>query len=77
MKMQEMLNHLDLSGMRLEPAIIKQLAYAIIEAPVLMSLHLSDNNLFYDKESKQEILDIFGLYDHDLEHLDELKQSYK
>jgi hypothetical protein len=32
-----------------------------------MSLHLSDNNLFYDKEAKQEILDIFGLIDRDSE----------
>ena len=55
------LNHLDISGMAwaLEPLI--KLSHALVTCPNLASVHMCDNGLYGNLESKLTVLDIFGI----------------
>ena len=37
------------------------LAHTIVHSPLLLSVHLSDNDLCNSQELKEDILDIFGI----------------
>ena len=56
-----MLNHLDISGMNFIKEYMIQLCQAIASSELLVSVHLSDNNISSEMDYSLEILDIFGL----------------
>ena len=67
------LNHLDISGMSWGIEALVKLSHGLVSCPNLSSVHLSDNGLNSNLESKLEILDIFGI---DLEHLESNPRSH-
>ena len=62
------LNHLDLSGMgwTLEPLV--KISHTLVTCPNLASVHMCDNGLYGNLESKLTVLDIFGIDQDEMEN---------
>lgn len=62
MKKNDILNHVDLSGMNFNNDQVLQVAdTALTFSESLLAIHLSDNGIRFDQELRDEILDMMGL----------------
>ena len=61
------MNHLDISGMGWTIDPLVKLSHTLVTCPNLASVHMCDNGLYNNEESKLTILDIFGIHQDDLE----------
>jgi Ran GTPase-activating protein (RanGAP) involved in mRNA processing and transport len=61
LKVTDILNHLDLSGMNFNGDQMREITEYICNSPNLLGVHLNDNGIARDKELMLEILDKFGL----------------
>ena len=62
MAKNELLNHIDLSGMNFSNEQVLQAAEAALcQSESLLAIHLSDNGIRFDPEVRDEILDMMGL----------------
>ena len=66
--------HVKLSGMNFTRPELIQLCKTMFRLPLLMSIHLNDNEINRDQEVLSEILDIFGIGEEDLIELN--RQSF-
>lgn len=57
----EVLNHLDISGMNFSDEQLIQISKAASQSEGLIAIHMSDNGIRAEKELQGEVLDIFGL----------------
>ena len=61
-KKNELLNHLDVSGMNFSKEQLLLVAEAALcQSESLLAIHLSDNGIRFDLETRDEILDMMGL----------------
>lgn len=61
LKVTDILNHLNLSGMNFHYNHLVDLSAQICNCPNLLAVHLSDNGIIRDQELMVDILDYFGL----------------
>jgi hypothetical protein len=61
-----LINHLKLSGMSLSKEAIMQIVESVSKSPLLISLHLCDNDINTDYKLLNEVLNFFNLGEDDL-----------
>lgn len=78
LKKARILNHVNFSGMNIEWSRLLDLCQCIVKAPLIMGVHLSDNNISQRMEYFLEILDVFDMTLRDIprRRIDEIDADY-
>ena len=61
-----LINHLKISGMAFNTATLYEIAESIARSPLLMSVHMSDNEVYRDYAMMNDILNLFNMGETDL-----------
>lgn len=69
--------HVKLSGMNFTKNELLELCKIMFRLPLVMSIHLNDNEINRDQETFSEVLDIFGIREEDLIELNRQSLNQK
>ena len=62
----EVVNHLKLSGMGLKRTQIIKISEHVVKCPLMLAIHMNDNDINTDNNFMLEVLNIFAMGEEDL-----------
>lgn len=69
------MTHLKLSGMELGKQELIKIAEHSVKCPLLLAIHLNDNDITRDQKYMLSLLEVFNLGEIDLKSIDRIQQS--